>query len=128
MKKYHSLAAKGETVDLNTLEEDQQAQTAIDIQQAQPPNEAVNATTVKHSQTVAGATPTTQPETAVPVTPVAAGSVPASTSQPGAGAGAGGMPVPVSVPVLVLMRVSVVVVWSSRWRKPRWSGLLRGWE
>jgi len=86
-KKYHSLAAKGETVDLSTLEEDQQANTAIDIQQSQPSNEAVNAT-VEGAQTIASATPTTQPAVAVPVAPVAADSVRASTTQPSAGAGA----------------------------------------
>jgi hypothetical protein len=90
LKKYHSLAAKGETVDLSTLEEVQQANAPVDIQQKQqkqpPPNEAANAT-VEHSQTVAGANPTTQqPVVDAPATPVAATSAPASAAQPGAGA------------------------------------------
>jgi hypothetical protein len=47
LKKYHSLAAKGETVDLSTLEETQQANAPVDAQQQNqqnqhPPNEAVN--------------------------------------------------------------------------------------
>jgi hypothetical protein len=94
-KKYHSLAAKGETVDLSKLEEAQQANSAnlaANVQQQeqqQPSNEAVNAT-IEHPQTVAGATmPTAQPPAAAPIARVAAGSVPASTTattQPGAGA------------------------------------------
>jgi hypothetical protein len=88
-KKYHSLAAKGETVDLSKLEEAQQADSNIEVQeqqQQQPSNEAVNAT-VEHPQTVAGAAiPTTQPAIDVPVAPVAASPVPVSAAQPGAGA------------------------------------------
>jgi hypothetical protein len=87
LQKYHSLAAKGETVDLSKLEEAQQAKSSVDVQQAPPSNGAVNAT-VKHSQTVAGATmPTTQQSAVtVPAAPVAASSAPASAAQPGAGA------------------------------------------
>jgi hypothetical protein len=89
-KKYHSLAAKGETVDLSTLEEAQRANAPVDVQQKEqkqqkepPPNEAVNAT-VEHSQTVAGATQ--QPAVTLPATPVAATSAPVPAAQPGAGA------------------------------------------
>jgi hypothetical protein len=91
LKKYHSLAAKGETVDLSTLEETQQANAPVDAQQQNqqnqhPPNEAVNAT-VEPKQTVTDATPTTQqPAVAMPETPVAASSAPVSAAQPGAGA------------------------------------------
>ena len=86
-KKYHSLAAKGETVDLSRLAEAQQANVPIDVQEAPPSTEAVNAT-VKHSQAVTGATmPTTQQSAATaPAAPVAASSAPASAAQPGAGA------------------------------------------
>ncbi|KAM0689482.1 hypothetical protein Q7P36_010353 [Cladosporium allicinum] len=94
-KKYHSLAAKGETVDLSKLKEAQQANVPIDVQQQQQQqqqqphsNEAVNAT-VEHSQTVAGTAPTTQQSTAAaaaPAAPIAASSAPVSAAQPGAGA------------------------------------------
>jgi hypothetical protein len=92
-KKYHSLAAKGETVDLSKLEEAQQANSANSVanvqqqEQQQFSNEAVNAT-VEHPETVAGATtPSTQPPAAAPIAPDVASSVPASTmAQPGAGA------------------------------------------
>jgi hypothetical protein len=76
------------------LEEAQRANSMTNVQrqqpQQQPSNEAVNAT-VEHPQTVAGATtPSTQPPAAAPIAPVAASSVPASTTtktpQPGAGA------------------------------------------
>jgi hypothetical protein len=89
LKKYHSLAAKGETVDLSKLEEAQQASPVIDSQQQQQPpsNEAVNAT-VEHSQTIADATPhtTRQPAVSAPSAPVAMNSAPVSAAQPGAGA------------------------------------------
>lgn len=81
------MAAKGETVDLRKLEQDQQAESVVDTQQPQPSNEAVNATVeVEQSQTAADAAPTTQPAVAAPNVPVAAASVPVSNAQPGAAA------------------------------------------
>jgi hypothetical protein len=75
-QKYHSLAAKGETVDLSKLAEAQQANVPIDVREAPPSTDAVNAT-VEHSQAVAGAT--------MPTAHVPASSAPVSAVQPGAG-------------------------------------------
>jgi hypothetical protein len=85
-QKYHSLAAKGETVDLSKLAEAQQANVPIDVREAPPSTDAVNAT-VEHSQAVAGATmPTAQQSAAtVPAAHVPASSAPVSAVQPGAG-------------------------------------------